>query len=1225
MLAFAVLILLPAILVVIVLLALRSETGTTWVIDQVPGLTVTDGQGSLFGQWHAQTLEWRGYGVNVEVDSPFIEWSPSCLFNKELCLDTLHAQRLVVNVQPSSTGKADGSDLTLPTIDLPLGVRISDVSVGPFVFNGSQIWDRLEFAAVGSGADWMLERGFYELDAYSVTVSGRVATRRDWPVDLNVQASLPPPSGDEWLLDVNLSGSVRDLTLAGRSNGYLDAGLTGNVSPLDRALPAKLKITSRSFLALETLPETLVLRDWFLEANGSLESGFETRGRAVLPGTEGPINLLLRGHVGTEAARDIELELSTQKPEQTGKVRVAGKVNWQGGLNAEADVSLTKFPWFSLLPGVSEPPVILNSLDGSVSWGDGQYHARLKAAVDGPQGEATLSSVVDGDLSATTLTDLKVTTGAGSLAGGGALDFSGPLSWEAALKLDNFNPGYWLPMLEASLSGDVETRGALREGEIPDMTARWDLAGQWKSKPASAVGTLNTASGAWEVSGLAVAVGENSLEGSGVWGEALDGNLVLSLPAPGEILAGLKGRMTAKLNIAGTPDDPQGDLTFSAQELAWQDTVTLASLDLDASLAPGFRLRSHAEIGGIEAGGQRLESVTLDAAGIQDDHRLTLTANHEDADLRLVFGGGFDDSWTAWQGALASGLIEIPEQDQSWRLQSPAKLAYRKNGQLTFDAHCWSWQESSFCAEDQVLLPTPRIAYRINNFPAAALDPLMPEALRWRAQLNGSIDVTMAAEGPRGQVRMDAGKGEFRVLLNEEWESLQHEIFTVGLNLQPEKAELDIRLSGPELGELTVNTAVDPATPERTVTGQFSLQGLDIALAGIFTGLERVSGKVKGQGKLSGPLMKPMVKGEITLSNARLVDPRLPVPLDDVFLSLDLNGYSADINGRIKSNARSETIVGGTLDWENRPEGELTIRGKRVPFSLEPYARLEVEPDLTIAFRQGELSVAGQVAVPRGSIEIKGLPEQAVSVSDDEVIVGVEPQEPVIRSLKMDVTVVVGEDRVTFAAFGVKGDLEGSLRIGNDMDTRGTLQLVNGQYDAYGQELELRRARILFVGNLTQPYLDIEAIRTVGSVVAGIRLSGPVQSPATEVFSTPDMSQTDALSYVILGRPAQSRGEEGQMGQAALSLGLTQASKVTGKIGEEFGVRDLMLEAEGSGEQTSIVASGYLTEELSVRYGVGIFEPITTVALRYDLGRYFYLEAASGLAASLDIFYTRDF
>ena len=97
------------------------------------------------------------------------------------------------------------------------------------------------------------------------------------------------------------------------------------------------------------------------------------------------------------------------------------------------------------------------------------------------------------------------------------------------------------------------------------------------------------------------------------------------------------------------------------------------------------------------------------------------------------------------------------------------------------------------------------------------------------------------------------------------------------------------------------------------------------------------------------------------------------------------------------------------------------------------------------------------------------------------------------------------------------------------------------------------------------------------------------------------------------------------MSRAALSLGLNQTNKITGALGAEFGIRDLTLEAEGSSDQTAVVASGYLTDELSIRYGVGIFEPVTTVALRYDLGRYFYLEAASGLAASLDIFYTRDF
>ncbi|HTN35045.1 MAG TPA: translocation/assembly module TamB domain-containing protein [Marinobacter sp.] len=1225
LLVLAIVILLPIFLFAILLLALRSETGTAWVFDQIPGLEVTGGHGSLLGQWQAKAVNWQGYGVSVDIQAPVIDWSPTCIFNKELCLDTLHTESLNVTVQPSSDEAGSEQGIVLPTIQLPLGLRIGDVGLGPFVYNGSRVWDRLELVGEGSGADWQLTRAFYKLDDYTLTVSGRVTTRRDWPVDLNVKVSLPPPSGDQWLLDINLGGSVRDLRLTGHSQGYLNANLSGKTAPLDPALPARLKISSEQFLALDSLPETLLLQNWFLEADGSLKTGFKTHGRATLPGTEGPIDLALDGHVDTGGARDIELLLTTGVPEQPGTARATGKVSWQNGFSADTEVSLHEFPWYSLIPDFDKLPVTLNTLEGSVSWADGGYHASLTAETTSPQGQATVSSEVSGDLDEIRLTNLAVVTGAGTLAGDGSLNFSGPLAWHAALTLDDFNPGYWLPLLEASLSGDVTTQGVLRENALPDMRAHWDLTGQWQSKPASARGDIDTGSGAWKVSGLTVTVGENTLKGNGTWGDRLAGQFALSLPAPADFLNGLGGHLEARLTASGSPDEPQGELVINARELKWQNSVALESLNANATLHPGLSLDSRITAKGISASGQKLDLVTVNLAGTRENHHLTLTAANQDADLKLTFDGGFREAWNAWQGALSTGLVNLTEQEQTWQLSSPADIDYQADGKLTFAAHCWRWQVSSLCAEDQTLLPSPVIAYRIHSFPTAAFESLMPETLRWSSHLDGSVDIAITDAGPKGQIKMDAGRGNFRVLTDGEWESFDYETFTASLSLEPDSVDMSIQLSGTGLGELSVTATVDPDSPDKTIEGQFNLQKLDIAVLGVFSGFETIAGEVNGQGKLSGPLMKPAVTGNIALSNGTLIDQRLPIPMEDVSLNVDLNGHSADISGRIRSNARSETTLEGMVNWEGSPAGTLAISGTRVPFNLEPYAHLELIPDLTIAFQDGDLSVSGHVAVPKGSIKIKGLPPQAVSVSEDEVVVGVDKEEPAIRSLNMDVTVVVGEDQVTFKAFGVEGDLEGTLRIGNRMDTRGTLQLVNGKYEAYGQELELRRARLLFVGDLTQPYLDIEAIRTVDTVVAGIRLTGPVQSPVTEVFSSPDMQESDALSYVILGRPPQSRGDEGQMSRAALSLGLTQASKVTGQLGKEFGIQNLILEAEGSGDQTSVVASGYLTDELSVRYGVGIFEPITTVALRYDLGRYFYLEAASGLASSLDIFYTRSF
>ncbi|WP_227715844.1 MULTISPECIES: translocation/assembly module TamB domain-containing protein [unclassified Marinobacter] len=1222
-----ILFLVPVLLLAAVLLALRSEAGTAWVIEQVPGLQVENDRGSLFGQWQADRLQWRGYGVEVIVVSPLVDWSPSCLFRKQLCVDSLKAETLEVTQLPPADKSGAGGAITLPGVDLPLSLNISGVRMGPFTFNGNRIWDRFELDAGGSGADWTIERAWYQLGDYTVSADGRIETRRDWPINLKVMADIPPPYGDKWALDATLSGSVRDLMVAATSRGYLNAELAGKVEPLDPTLPARLRITSDQFRAVEALPETLVLNDWSVEARGSLQKGFRTQGQARLPGTTGPVNLALEGLVTTQAAENIRIELATDGKNggERDTLVANGRVAWSQGLDASADVRLRGFPWYTLVPDLEPPIVALRSLDGTISWREGSYHAELEAGVDGPQGRAELSTTVDGDTEQTTLTDLSVSTGAGSLAGKGSVNFSGPLSWQAALTLQNFNPGYWVPVLEASLSGDVTTEGQLGDGPIPAMNANWNLEGEWRSSPASLEGRLDTSSGSWELSGLSLAIGDNRVEGSGTWGNLLRGDLVLNLPDPEIVLPGLSGNLEATLVAEGTPERPLGELKASAQNLAWQDQLSIETLSLEAELEDGLRLASRLQAENLGGFGQELETLTLQANGTQGRHTLNLSAEHSDADLELALQGGAGAEWKTWQGQLLRGLINLPEQSQRWQLESPATLAYGADGELTFGNHCWRWQQSTVCADDQTLLPVPNIAYRIDRFPTLALAPLLPETVRWNARLNGEVDFTTMAEGPDGRIYLDAGDGEFQLLVDGEWESLVYDALTTEVTFKPEQADVAVRLSGPELGRFSLDMGLDPNSESRNVEGSFSLEGLDIALAGLLSGLDEVAGRVNGQGKLSGPLMKPAVTGELHLVDGRVSDPRLPVPIEEMIASIQFSGYSAQISGRIQSNARSQTILDGEVDWQQAPKGKITISGKRVPFNVEPYAQLEVEPDLTLVFSEGALEIAGQIAVPRGDIEIKGLPEQAVSVSEDEVIVGVEREEPVVRSLNMDVNVVVGEDQVTFSAFGVTGDLEGSLRISNDMDTRGTLQLVNGQYEAYGQELELRRARLLFVGNLAQPYLDIEAVRRVDTVVAGIRLTGPVQSPETEVFSNPDMPQTDALSYVILGRPPQSQGDEGQMSRAALSLGLTQASKVTGQIGEEFGIRQLTLEAEGSGDQTSVVASGYLTDELSVRYGVGIFEPITTVALRYDLGRYFYLEAASGLAASLDIFYTRDF
>lgn len=1222
-----VLLLVPLLLVVAVLLALRSETGTAWVIEQVPGLRTEAAEGSMLGQWQADGLVWQGYGVGVQVSEPEIDWSPSCLFEMTVCLDTLKAASIAVTVQ-ESPDQADQprGDIQLPSVNLPLGVNIGEVRLGALTVNDNLVWNRVELDSRASGATLNIDHLLYERGDILVTANGRAEMRRDWPLNLSVNVSLPPPSGDDWQIALDLSGSARDLRVAGVSSGYLDARLEGEVAPLDADLPATLKLQSPEFRPHSAVPETLTLGQWRLELDGSLARGFDTRTRAMLPASTGPVEASVQGLVTLQGASSVEVTMIARDREgnSNGRFGANGKVSWRDGIDASADITLEEFPWYGLIPGLEPPPVVLRRLDGQVQYGNGRYHAALDASVAGPLGEAELTSRLIGDLQSVSLSQLDMTTGAGALSGQAELAFSGPLSWEAQFELDRFNPGYWVPQLEARLNGTVATRGQLREGALPELFADLDLSGQWRQQPAQAKGTLSTQGRDWFVQNLNLSVGDNRLEGSGRYGESLAGDLRFDLAAPQQLLAGLGGEAEGRLRLAGSPEAPEAELSLTAGNLAWQDQFLVTEAQLEAGLDSDGAL--DLELSGTELrlAGQELDKVVAALSGTRERHTLALQVDHPEASVELEFAGGLGEKLPDWRGQLTRGRISVPEPGQIWQLDTRADLTYVA-GALELGSHCWRWQQSSVCAADQRLWPDSRIAYEVRGFPASALAPLFPETFRWQSTIDADIAVTLTDAGPDGTIRIDAGAGEFGVLVLDDWQPITHDQLVVEANLKPDEANVSLDFSGPELGQFDLDLAVDPLASDRTVDGEFRLQALNLAFLSAFTGIEDIQGRVNGSGRLSGPLMKPDVTGELVLSEGRVFDPGLPLPLEELLVVLEFRGQSADISGRWKSNDRSKGQVSGSLEWAQSPQVAINLKGERLPVTLEPYARLEVGPDLDIAFKSGELSVSGRVEVPRGEIEVQSVPPSAVSVSEDEVIVGVEREEPAIRSMLMDVTVVVGEDEVSFAAFGVTGNLEGTLRIGNNMDTRGALQLVNGRYEAFGQELDLRRARILFVGALTRPYLDIEAVREVDTVVAGIRLSGPVDEPETEVFSEPSMPQSDALSYVILGRPPRGQGDEGQMSRAALSLGLTQASKITQGIGNELGIRNLTLEAEGSGEQASVVASGYITDELSLRYGVGIFEPITTVALRYDLGRYFYLEAASGLAASLDIFYTRNF
>ncbi|SUC33333.1 Family of uncharacterised function (DUF490) [Providencia rettgeri] len=74
-----------------------------------------------------------------------------------------------------------------------------------------------------------------------------------------------------------------------------------------------------------------------------------------------------------------------------------------------------------------------------------------------------------------------------------------------------------------------------------------------------------------------------------------------------------------------------------------------------------------------------------------------------------------------------------------------------------------------------------------------------------------------------------------------------------------------------------------------------------------------------------------------------------------------------------------------------------------------------------------------------------------------------------------------------------------------------------------------------------------------------------------------------------------------------------------------MGVSDLAVDTQGVGDGSQVVVSGKITNDLQVKYGVGIFDSLATLTLRYRLMPKLYLEAVSGVNQALDLLYQFEF
>jgi translocation and assembly module TamB len=210
-----------------------------------------------------------------------------------------------------------------------------------------------------------------------------------------------------------------------------------------------------------------------------------------------------------------------------------------------------------------------------------------------------------------------------------------------------------------------------------------------------------------------------------------------------------------------------------------------------------------------------------------------------------------------------------------------------------------------------------------------------------------------------------------------------------------------------------------------------------------------------------------------------------------------------------------------------------------------------------------------------------------------------------------------------------KLDIQGTSLTGLPRVT-GEVRTVAGQYRAYGQQLTIETGVARFNGPVDNPQLDILAIRPNIQQRAGVAITGTAQSPRVRLYSQPQLSDQETLSWLVLGRGTATSGNDSAMlQQAALALigGLGASGTGRGLAGM-FGLDEIGLKGPSSGgdvRESSVTVGKRFARDFYVTYERSLAGTLGTLFIFYDLTRNLTLRMQAGQPSGMDLIFTVQF
>jgi translocation and assembly module TamB len=538
---------------------------------------------------------------------------------------------------------------------------------------------------------------------------------------------------------------------------------------------------------------------------------------------------------------------------------------------------------------------------------------------------------------------------------------------------------------------------------------------------------------------------------------------------------------------------------------------------------------------------------------------------------------------------------------------------------------------------------------------APLLQRLQPD-FGWNGDLKiaGKIAIKQAAEFSADIVLERAG-GDLTVTDESGTQALGLTDLVLALSVEHGEWTFTQGLAGKQLGvatgAFTTRTSPQRAWPDPNAPLQGVLEArvdnLGTWGAWVPTGW-RLGGQLRTTAGVSGRFGAPEYTGQVKGNDISVRNLLQGVNITQGSVDISLRGDSARINN-FTANAGSGTVkLSGDAKLGAAPQAQLQLVAEKFQLLGRVDRRIVASGQGQVLLDRENLKVEGKFNVDEGLFDFTRA--DAPSLGSDVVVArgdaadpqrgSQQPQQPgagpnaTQRNSAINLQFDLGQ-HLRLRGRGIDTLLQGDVKITNPNGLPswvGSVRAVDGTYAAYGQKLKIDRGVITFNGPPADPKLDILATRQNLDVQVGVTIGGTALNPRVKLYSQPEMSDIDKLSWLMLGRASEGLGtsDSALLQRAAMALLAGDNPSVTDQVLHSIGIDDLSIrQSEGStgasgGEvrDTFVSLGRQLSRRWYVGYERGLNATTGTWQLIYRVAQRFTGRAQSGLDNSLDMIWT---